>query len=164
MKYKYANFNKNTKLKIRNLLLNDLIDNYDSQEIYYNDYGKPYIKDNNIYFNISHSYDYLIVCTSEYEVGIDIEKIRPVKKELIDYIATENEKEYIYSEKANIEKRVFEIYTLKEAYFKMLGTGLQDFKSVEFSIANNRVICKTKKIHSSLYYDIDGYVFAICEL
>ena len=32
--------------------------------------GKPYIKDSNIYFNISHSYDRIIVCISNKEIGI----------------------------------------------------------------------------------------------
>ena len=162
MKYKYSIINDN-KSNVKNNLLKDLIDNYDSIEFYYNDYGKPYIKNSDIYFNVSHSFLYVIAVVSEKEIGIDIENIRPVYDELIDFIATKKEKEYIYSKDVDKETRVFEIYTLKEAYFKMLGTGIQDFKSIEFTIKNNKVTCSDKNINAYIYYDIDGYDFSICE-
>lgn len=161
MKYKYVQVNNKNKYSIKKSLLKDLINNYNEKDLYYNKYGKPYIKD--VFFNISHSFGYMIVATSDSEIGVDIEKVRDVRDELIDFIATKKEREYIYEDIQNKEKRAFEIYTLKEAYFKMLGTGLQDFKSVEFIINDCSTICSDKNVNASLHYDIDGYVFAICE-
>ena len=54
------------------LLLNYRID-LSNCNIYENKKGKPYIDD--IYFNITHSKDYIGIIISEVECGIDIEKI-----------------------------------------------------------------------------------------
>lgn len=40
--------------------------------VYYNEYGKPYL-DNGLYFNISHSKNVIVCVISDREVGIDIE-------------------------------------------------------------------------------------------
>ena len=94
--------------------------------------GKPYVENLGIHFNISHSGDYVICAVSESEIGIDIEKIKEVKDGLTEYICTEEEKNYIASckDKEKKQRRFFEIWTAKEAYFKFLGTGLGDLKSI----------------------------------
>jgi phosphopantetheinyl transferase len=48
-------------------------------------------------------------------------------------------------------KRFFEIWTLKEAYFKALGTGITNFKSADV------LMCGRER---STYY-IDGYVISV---
>ena len=94
--------------------------------------SKPYVENLGIHFNISHSGDYVICAVSESEIGIDIEKIKEVKDGLTEYICTEEEKNYIASckDKEKKQRRFFEIWTAKEAYFKFLGTGLGDLKSI----------------------------------
>lgn len=40
----------------------------------YNKYGKPYLMNReNVYFNISHSHEYVTLCYSSTDIGIDIE-------------------------------------------------------------------------------------------
>ena len=43
-------------------------------------------------------------------------------------------------------ERLFEIYTLKEAYFKMKGENLNNIKNVEFIINNNEIICSDHQV------------------
>mgnify|MGYP002627143101 CR=1 FL=1 len=134
-----------------------------SDEIIYNEYGKPYLKNSNLYFNLSDSKGVSACVISDKEVGIDIEKLRKTNLNVIDKFATPKEKEYILSNSNNIEKRLFEIYTLKEAYFKMLGTNLYNIKDVEFNINDSNITCSDKNIHCNVYYTIKGYIIAICK-
>ena len=138
--------NKETKINsiIGEILLKDLLLKhniiYNNLNFYLNYYGKPYLKNNNWYFNISHSFNYIITTISDKEIGIDIEKIRNTPLNVINYFATQNEKKYILANKKYIFERIFKIYTLKEAYFKMKGENLNNILKVEFKIWGNKVI------------------------
>lgn len=83
-------------------------------EIVKNKNGKPYIKDKSIYFNISHSYNYVICIVSLNEVGIDIEKIRKINKNVLKYFNINNVS----------HKDFFIIYTKLESYIKMIGENI----------------------------------------
>lgn len=164
---KYKNDEAKTRSIVGEIMLKELLSKrnilYNSLDYYINEYGKPYLKNNNLYFNISHSFDYVITAISDKEIGIDIEKVRKTPLNIINHIATEKEKEYILSSENNIEERIFKIYTLKEAYFKMLGTNLNHILEVEFRIKNNKVYCSDKNVKAGFIDDIDGYIIAYCE-
>ncbi len=83
-----------------------------------------------LFYNISHSNQYVICVISKQEIGIDIEKIRSVYKHVMYQFATQHELLYITKSKQNIYKRLFEIYTLKEAYFKCYGINLNNIKKL----------------------------------
>jgi 4'-phosphopantetheinyl transferase len=89
--------------------------NYD---IFYNEYGKPYIKNNPIYFNISNCDDYTVIVISDREVGVDIQKIT-IKPTVIDKVCNDKEKSLIKT-----EKDFTRLWVKKEAYVKCLGIGL----------------------------------------
>jgi len=134
--------------------------NYKKNNITTNEYGKPYI--NGIYYNISHKNDYVICALDKNEIGIDIEKIRKININNINQYTTENEKKYILENNNYIYERAFEIYTLKEAYFKMKGTNLNNIKNIEFTIKNNKIKCSDKTVNLKLIKYIENYVIAIC--
>ena len=143
-------------------LLKDMYDiNYSNQNIFVNKYGKPFIK--NVYFNITHSKNYSVVCASKNRIGIDIEKIRRVNLNTINYFCTTGEKEYIMNS-VDKYKSLFEIFCLKEAYFKMLGYNLSNIKNIEFVINKDNIICSNdRNIDIFLNNDIDNCVIAIIE-
>lgn len=152
---------------IGEILLKKLLEknnlSYKSLNFINNDLGKPYIKNNPIFFNISHSFLYVIVVTSHHEIGVDIEKVRKTHENVWHQFATEQEKNYLFSSKKDIERRIFEIFCLKEAYFKMKGNNLNDAKSVEFYITQNGVSCSDKSVHAYFINDLKDYVVAVCE-
>ena len=82
-----------------------------------NEYGKPI--STNKEFNISHSKGLVVFVLDKAPVGIDCELIRDVKPNLVDYISSIEEKEYIKD-----NKTFFEVWTIKESIVKCLGTGL----------------------------------------
>lgn len=164
---KYLNKEKYKSSIIGEILLYKLLKKenikYEKQQFTINEYGKPYINNKQLFFNISHSHDYVITIISNKEIGIDIEKIRKTNFNTIDIFATQKEKEYILSGENDIYKKLFQIYTLKEAYFKMLGNDLSKLKEVEFTIDNNNIICSDKEIIAYSLDIIDNYIFSICK-
>ncbi len=132
-------------------------------DFYFNQYGKPYLKNSEVYFNISHSDDYVISAISHKEIGIDIEKIRKVNNNTLNQFATEKEKDYVLSSKKNFEKRYFQIYCLKESYFKMLGTNLNNILEIEFLVEGDRVLCSDPKCDAYIVNILDDCVITYCE-
>ncbi len=99
------------------------------------EHGKPYAKDLNVEFNISHSADMVVCVVDTQSVGVDIEKIRPVDLNTAKRIFNDEEVHYIfecipdtedYNDHTNdaVLQRFFELWTKKEAYGKLIGTGL----------------------------------------
>lgn len=122
--------------------------------------GKPYTKGLDVHFNISHSGDMAVCAVSDKEIGIDIEKIREINPRTAEKFACETEKEYINSHKNGF----FEIWTLKEAFFKCIGTGLgADIKNVYFGIDNKKIICSEKGFDCHFHDVAEGYICAVCE-
>ena len=102
---------------------------------YKNEHGKPYLKDLPCYFNISHSSDFVVCAVSENEIGIDIEKIRPIDLKIAKKICTETELKYLFNGIPNendfnlatddeLLSRFFKLWTAKEAYGKCKGIGV----------------------------------------
>lgn len=79
--------------------------------------GKLYCQNaDGIFFNISHSEDVVAAAICDEEVGIDIEVFRPVSLKLMEKVCPDK----------NTLHHFFEIWTAKEAYFKCLGTGIEN--------------------------------------
>lgn len=164
---KYKNYEAKTRTLVAEILLNNLLASqnisYQNTKYFNNKYGKPYLKNSELFFNVSHSSDYVITTISNKEIGIDIEKVRKTSLKVINQFATSKEKKYILSSDENIEERIFKIYTLKEAYFKMLGTNLNHILEIEFIIKNDKVYCSDKNVKVGFINDVKGYIIAYCE-
>ena len=131
-----------------------------SIEFHLSEYGKPFVKDIDIHFSISHSGDYAVCAVSDKEIGIDIEKIKEINPKAARKFACENEQNYIDSHTDGF----FEIWTLKEAYFKCIGTGLgTDIKNVSFSAEKNGVLCSENGFECLFHKIADGYICSTCE-
>lgn len=132
-----------------------------------NDFGKPYFKDYpNIKFNLSHSIDTSICVISSKEVGCDIEKIRKYNEKIINKCFSKEEKEFI-EKSSNIDDAYTRIWTLKESFFKAIGSGL-NFNMNEVSIVpyENNVVLKQnldQRIWKLNEIKINNNYIAICE-
>ncbi len=125
-----------------------------------NEFGKPYAENADVQFSVSHSGDAVICAVSDKPVGVDIEKIRDVSFKTAERFATAEELEYI-GENA---ERFFEIWTLKEAYFKCIGTGLDSsVKSISFKINGEKIECSEKGYKFGFLKTAEGYCCSICE-
>ena len=122
--------------------------------------GKPYAIDLDAHFSISHS-GHLVVCAvSERPVGIDVELIRPVKEDLAGKVCTDAELMWLRSApgggrtlEGECLTRFFRIWTAKEAWFKMTGTGITDLRS-----------CDTlERIRQGGTFELNGHMVSICQ-
>ena len=88
----------------------------------YNEHGAPYLAVGP-YFSISHCKQGIVVAVSETPIGIDIEAIRPLNEGLVQKAMNPQEQVQIAAA-ANPEQEFIRLWTRKEAYVKMLGTGI----------------------------------------
>ncbi len=108
---------------ILKVLLSKLLDIEPKKiEIKNNKWGKPYIENYNLFFNISHTESSFIIYISKFgRTGIDIEKTDKTidYKSISEYSFSINEK----SKCTNLQQ-FYQIWTLKEAFLKYIGIGL----------------------------------------
>lgn len=123
------------------------------------DKGKPYAENSAHNFSISHCGNLVVCAVSKNQIGVDIEKIRNVRLRMAEKFACENELAYI----GETLERFFEIWTLKEAFFKCKGTGLgADIKSVSFEISEEHITCSEKGYKLFFENVADGYICSVC--
>ena len=103
---------------LRALGLSDYIDKVEVDE-----YGKPYIPGNPIYFSISHSGSKAMVVFSDSTVGCDIQLMKKDALSLADNFFTEEEQKAI-NESDNKVEAFYKLWTLKECFMKASGKGL----------------------------------------
>jgi len=92
------------------------------------DGGKPFLSDfPSIDFNISHTSG-MVMCaiTDNGKVGVDVDHIRKVHKDVSKKVYNSAEILYVNEIEEQCENRFFEIWTKKEAYTKYSGTGLRN--------------------------------------
>jgi 4'-phosphopantetheinyl transferase len=84
-------------------------------------HGKPYLKNKDFHFNISHSKG-AVVCAvnTERPLGIDIERVRPIAPQKFGRFFTPRELAYI----GQNETRFFMLWSKKEALLKADGRGI----------------------------------------
>ena len=123
----------------------------------YNEHGKPYFEGRkDLFFSISHCASAVAVVIDDEEVGIDIEEVSRYKERLVDYVANDEEKSVI----GNVEDFI-ELWTKKEAVFKMLGTGItHDIKDV---LKNNRDVNVYSKKIGEKYLSVATKKMKTCE-
>jgi len=90
-------------------------------QLTYTENEKPYLKNSSVYFNISHSGDYVVLATSHREIGVDIEKINTYSNKVAVRCFTQQEYEWMLHEGDN--EAFFRLWTAKESVMKASGLG-----------------------------------------
>jgi 4'-phosphopantetheinyl transferase len=116
--------------------------------------GKPYLKDSDMYFNISHSGNYVVLALSKSEVGVDIEKITPYCDAVALHCFTPPEIEWMRKEGS--DEAFYWLWTAKESIMKASGCGFslppESFCVVPVDSSPKRVAGKSWSL-DWLYYD-----------
>lgn len=129
---------------------------YDNSDLIFSrtEHGKPFLNGHDsIDFNISHTKG-MILCsvTDTGKVGVDVERIRPLKYNIMKRCFHPDEIDYV--ESLNDDKHFFEIWTKKEAYTKYLGTGLA------FDITSVNMLSKEHDDKLACFCEND-YIFSV---
>ena len=88
-------------------------------------HGKPYLE-NGPHFSISHSRGMVAVAIGDRNMGLDIEVIRRFHQLVPQRIMSRTEYQW-FCRRGELKRDFFALWTLKESYFKYLGTGLRGF-------------------------------------
>ncbi|WP_422106981.1 4'-phosphopantetheinyl transferase family protein [Winogradskyella sp.] len=140
---------------------------YTDQELFYDDYGKPHLKDGN-YISITHSFTFSGVIISDKEVGIDIEKQRDkigiIAKKFVDY-----EFNYLNSTAENYIRKLTVIWGIKESLYKLFATpGMlfrEHFLVIPFMLQDGETIAwidynDKKYRYNTAFLEFDGFTCA----
>ena len=101
-----------SKLLLRVMLKKEGVKNWKTIEIKKGANDKPYIN-KDINFNISHSKNMILCVVDKNNIGVDIEEIKEVPKDIFDMIFHKNELEHY---KNMSKEQFYKIWTIKEAY------------------------------------------------
>lgn len=132
--------------------------------------GKPYLTNtSDSFFNVSHSGDYIVCGLSNKPIGVDVEKIGKAPLEVAEYCFSMDEKKVLQEKKGKeADRHFYALWTLKEAYLKMIGTGLRNISRCSFSIdsENGEIKCiidgkMTEQFVFSLV-EKEYYIMAVC--
>lgn len=143
-----------------------------SVEYEFGEWGKPALKYHpDIHFSLSHSGDYAICSIGDRQIGSDIELIKPGRLKVADRFFAQEELAWLYAaaDEAEVTRRMFRIWTMKESFLKATGMGislpLADF-AVSVDDGEETVRVKhhfnAKYYHMKEYAQLDGYCVAVC--
>ena len=125
-----------------------------------NKYGKPFLKNNaDIYFNISHSLNYVAVAIDDTPVGIDIEEVKEVDLKIADRFFAPDELAYVLCvDRQRATERFFEVWTKKESNIKWEGLGLSKPLPL-FSVFSNN---ENPKLYYHKVFEDERMISCLC--
>nr|WP_268766645.1 4'-phosphopantetheinyl transferase superfamily protein [Lysinibacillus macroides] len=106
-----------------------------------------------VFFNVSHSGNYVFCGVSNTEIGVDIEKHHLMDLDLAQHIFSPEEyKQLVLLTGREQADYFFKLWTLKEAYIKYLGMGLSmSLQSFFFTIHDGSIQLHTNQ-QDTLYF------------
>ena len=116
--------------------------------------GKPIAKGK--FFNISHSKGIVALVISDRNIGIDLEVIRPVNKELKEYVSSKDEKKFIHD-----DETFFKIWTNKESLLKCMGSGMKSSMDKVPSLPFDNIKFYDRKYYFSKTIIFDNSVITV---
>ena len=134
-----------------------------------NRFGKPYLKNrNDVFFNLSHSGDFVMCAVSDGEVGCDVQVMKDIDFKMAERFFHPREVGMLASLHEDEKRNFFyRVWTLKESVIKALGMGMsmpmrefyfdfsQGVKAVGESLAD-------KEFYFKEYEVADNYKCAVC--
>ncbi len=134
----------------------------------YTTLGKPFFPEfPDICFNISHSEQYACVALAKEEVGVDIERTRTCKPEIVARFFHESETKDILAIPPGESRNIYftQLWALKESYVKFLGTGIANvFNTFHVRIKDGiiRTSQNMPNAYFKIYEQLNGYQISIC--
>lgn len=129
-------------------------------------YGKPYLPGNELFFNLSHSADWVLCAVSESEIGCDIERIRDIPLRAARRFAEEEYGDIRNSGEEEKLVKFFRYWTLKESFLKATGRGMSlPLGSFRITLGDEPGILQNadaRVFYLKEFAVIDGFRAAVC--
>lgn len=118
------------------------------------DSGKPFLEQHpDIHFSLSHSKTVALCVIDSEPVGADVEVVRHVSPELIDYTMNDEEQDWIRASQ-NTDEAFLTLWTRKEAVLKLTGEGIRN---------NMKNVLMNSEKYSIETINTQHYVFSIAK-
>ena len=157
LRYKQE-LDRRLSIKAYLLLCEGLQKQYDIEEkpiFVYGTNGKPTLaKHSHIHFNLSHCNEAVICVIDTQPIGVDIESIRAIDNELLEYTMNSQEREQI-KHSTDPEIEFTRLWTMKEAFLKWSGKGISN------NLQNILADCNCE--FTTVINPKGGYVYSICK-
>lgn len=85
--------------------------------------GKPSVEGGQWYVSIAHAGAYAVCAVDRRPIGVDLEPVRSAEEKFMRRVCTQAEQSYLFARGADIYERFWELWTAKEAVFKLAGRG-----------------------------------------
>lgn len=87
-------------------------------------YGKPMLRAGKVYFNLSHSGDYVVLAIADMDIGVDMEQVMDVHWPSVRKVFSKKQQEHLEQTPERERPRQFtRMWTECEALLKLWGTG-----------------------------------------
>ena len=156
---------------VRSLLCRKLGQRNDELVFRTNEYGKPYLKGNPVYFNVSHSGNIVVAAVDDTPIGIDIERMREWDMDVARLICAPREWDMLTctdGDRAR-QERFFTIWTAKESCLKASGTGfgmlpsLLEIVTETAAVPHGDPVWSVDDYYVKQYSGVEaGYSMAVC--
>lgn len=141
---------------------------YDQVRIKTGQWGKPSFENSHLFYNISHSEDWVMCAISDNEIGCDIEKIQSANLKVAERFYCPEEYSHIAEQESEDDKDLLfhRYWTLKESFIKATGLGLKlPLNDFRIELGENITIAQTvdeRKYSFAEFSDVPGYCCAAC--
>lgn len=127
-----------------------------------NENGKPYLKDIQVFFNVSHSGIIVACALSDCDIGLDVQKRSPYNPALADKYFSKAELGCI--ERSDDKEGAFTLlWASKESYIKAMGSTLaQELRNTVIDLEPESFLCcKGYRIYD---FSVRDYIICCCPL
>lgn len=131
----------------------------------YGEKGKPYLREYPLFFNLSHSGEYVACAVSDREIGVDIQKCSYTNViGIAKRFFSEEECGALEACETGEERQQFfyRLWVRKEAYGKLLGKGILGVVSVSL-LPDEGGMAAVKDLLWHEWSFIEGYKIAMCQ-
>ncbi len=129
--------------------------------------GKPALAEHpDIHYNLSHADGIAACMVSDGECGIDCERIRTFRPNVMKRAFSVSERSMVENAPEDMKNELFfRLWTLKEAYVKAIGTGISyPLDTVVFGFENGAITTNVQEFRFRQYIICGGeFVVSVCE-
>lgn len=133
----------------------------------YEQKGKPYLREYpDIFFNLSHSGDYVCCALGDGPLGVDIQERISGKEKVAERFFTHGERQMLRTcPRQEREALFFRMWSVKESYLKLTGAGLGGgLSAFEVCWPRQAVISREGEVLARFAetQEVAGYSFCVC--
>ena len=122
--------------------------------------GKPFLPHSPLFVSLSHSGSFVAAAAADRPVGIDLQEKRMIREGVLRRWYSHAEREWIDAGDAG--ERAIRLWTMKEAYAKLKGTGI--FRGDRFSagFSGDSLCTRYGDVCFRFPEAPEGYLFTVC--